>query len=434
MNADRRPRIGRGSRRDRLPPGSGKFGETSFGKLVRAIFRPSKPIDQTLDLRARVTEIEQQAKPKPGCLQIVKALCGVDRIQRFDRLQFDQDRVLDQQIGCIGANDHAVVMDGHGMLMENRQASLSKLVRQCVLVHLFQEPGAERVRNGESASDNQPRKVIQVSFICVHPRSSVVADFPRFALAPHGSGTFRIVESYRNEFHPQRKHNGCYSAVSSAPVAGCWDAALRRWVRPGVVGVRPAGCRATAAGHGGRALCWRQTLKEMITGSLSRTMNGRAPRCMIRHMSDGLYERDILAWSQHQADLLRRLGRGERVNDVDWTHVAEEIEDVGLSELHSVESFLNLILVHLLKLYGWPDSQACGHWRGEIVAFRNNANRRFAPSMRQRIDIGALYAEAAEQLREIDPDTRLPDENPFTLDHLLKDDPTTLLSRFPAKA
>jgi len=163
-------------------------------------------------------------------------------------------------------------------------------------------------------------------------------------------------------------------------------------------------------------------------------MNGRAPRCMIRHMSDGLYERDILAWSQHQADLLRRLGRGERVNDVDWTHVAEEIEDVGLSELHSVESFLNLILVHLLKLYGWPDSQACGHWRGEIVAFRNNASRRFTPSMRQRIDIGALYAEAAEQLREIDPDTRLPDENPFTLDHLLKDDPTTLLSRFPAKA
>jgi hypothetical protein len=30
-------------------------------------------------------------------------------------------------------------------------------------------------------------------------------------------------------------------------------------------------------------------------------------------MSDGLYERDILSWSEHQADLLRRLARGERV-------------------------------------------------------------------------------------------------------------------------
>ncbi len=147
-------------------------------------------------------------------------------------------------------------------------------------------------------------------------------------------------------------------------------------------------------------------------------------------MSDGLYERDVLAWSQHQADLLRRLGRGERVNDVDWTHVAEEIEDVGLSELHSVESFLNLILVHLLKLHAWPDHQARAPWRGEIAAFRNNAARRFAPSMRQRIDVGSLHAEAAAQLRETDPNVQWPDENPFTLDHLLKDDTDTLLNRF----
>jgi hypothetical protein len=46
-------------------------------------------------------------------------------------------------------------------------------------------------------------------------------------------------------------------------------------------------------------------------------------------MPDGLYERDVLAWSQHQADLLRRLGRGEQANDVDWAHVAEEIEDMA---------------------------------------------------------------------------------------------------------
>jgi hypothetical protein len=151
-------------------------------------------------------------------------------------------------------------------------------------------------------------------------------------------------------------------------------------------------------------------------------------------MPDGLYERDVLAWSQHQADLLRRLGRGERVNDVDWAHVAEEIEDVGLSELHSVESFLNLILLHLLKLHASPDSLACGHWRGEIVAFRNNANRRFAPSMRQRIDIGALYAEAIEQLRETEPLAQLPAANPFALDHLLQEDTDTLLGRLSPSA
>jgi Domain of unknown function DUF29 len=50
-------------------------------------------------------------------------------------------------------------------------------------------------------------------------------------------------------------------------------------------------------------------------------------------MPDDLYDRDVLAWSQHQAELLRRTGRGERVNHVDWENVAEEIEDVGRSEL-----------------------------------------------------------------------------------------------------
>jgi hypothetical protein len=150
---------------------------------------------------------------------------------------------------------------------------------------------------------------------------------------------------------------------------------------------------------------------------------------MVNPMPDGRYEHDVLAWSQHQADLLRRLGRGERVNGVDWTHVAEEIESIGLVELHSVEDFLNLILVHLLKLYAWPDSQSCAHWRGEIVAFQNNANRRFAPSMRQRIDIGTLYAEAVRQLQATDPDSQFPDENPFVLDQLLGESWNTLLTQ-----
>jgi Domain of unknown function DUF29 len=148
-------------------------------------------------------------------------------------------------------------------------------------------------------------------------------------------------------------------------------------------------------------------------------------------MPDGLYERDILAWSEHQADLLRRLGRGERVNDVDWVHVAEEIEDVGLSELHSVESFLDLMLVHLLKLHAWPDGEFRAHWRGEILAFQKNARRRFSPSMRQRIDLTTLYAEAVMQLQAIDPDIRLPAENPFSLDQLLTGNLDELIARLP---
>jgi hypothetical protein len=106
--------------------------------------------------------------------------------------------------------------------------------------------------------------------------------------------------------------------------------------------------------------------------------------------SDELYDRDAFAWSELQADLLRRLARGERVNDVDWAHVVEEIEDVGLSKLHAVESYLDLMLVHFLKAHGWPDSQTVRQWRMEIGSPQKNAARRFTPSMRQRIDLARL--------------------------------------------
>ena len=86
-------------------------------------------------------------------------------------------------------------------------------------------------------------------------------------------------------------------------------------------------------------------------------------------MSDDLHERDVLAWPEQQADLPRRAIRGERVNTIEWAHVAEEIEDLGLSELNAVQSCPRQILVHLLKLRGWLDLSADRHWRAKIVAF-----------------------------------------------------------------
>ena len=153
-------------------------------------------------------------------------------------------------------------------------------------------------------------------------------------------------------------------------------------------------------------------------------------------MSDDLYERDILVWSERQADLLRRVARGERVNDVDWDHVVEEIEDVGLNYLHSVQSYLRLMLVHLLKVRGWPDSPSAVHWRGEIGTFQADAVQRFTPSMRQRIDLAKIYQKVrASQLglRYDEIDGRAgPAECPVSLDELLTLDRAELEARFTA--
>jgi hypothetical protein len=142
-------------------------------------------------------------------------------------------------------------------------------------------------------------------------------------------------------------------------------------------------------------------------------------------MPDDLYDRDALAWSEHQASLLRRVARGERVNEVDWEHVIEEIEDVGLSELHAVESYLELVLVHLLKSAAWPDSDSLNHWRAELVSFQSNASRRFAPSMRQRLDMASAYRSAVRQVTLLNGGHRpadWPTECPFTVEQLLNDE------------
>jgi hypothetical protein len=140
-------------------------------------------------------------------------------------------------------------------------------------------------------------------------------------------------------------------------------------------------------------------------------------------MPDDLYDRDILAWPQHQAELLRRVARGERVNGVDWEHVVEEVEDVGLSQLNAVRSHLRRMPVHLLKIYGWPGSPSVRHWREEISGFQEEALQRFTPAMRQRIDLAEIYARALHQLRDADYDDApahpWPVTCPFTLEQLL---------------
>lgn len=82
----------------------------------------------------------------------------------------------------------------------------------------------------------------------------------------------------------------------------------------------------------------------------------------------GDYDTDLLLWSEHQADLLRRMAAGERVNDrVDWENVAEEIESLGRSDKRELRSRVQNILLHLIKLQISPAAEPCPGWRRTII-------------------------------------------------------------------
>jgi uncharacterized protein DUF29 len=150
-------------------------------------------------------------------------------------------------------------------------------------------------------------------------------------------------------------------------------------------------------------------------------MEGAAPD----PVAEDLYEADILAWSNAQADHLRRVAAGERVNDVDWTHVIEEIEEVGKSEVRAVRSALRQAIVHALKTAAWPENDAARHWRHEAVEFLSQARADFQPGMAQAIDLPALHRRARQAVEALDmdaPPRPLPEAPACTLAEAMDDE------------
>ena len=111
-----------------------------------------------------------------------------------------------------------------------------------------------------------------------------------------------------------------------------------------------------------------------------------------------LYDEDILAWAEQQASALRRLAKDRRglPNELDLEHLAEEIEDVGKSELHRAESFLRLLLVHLLKIASAPQARSLDHWRREARLFQGELAESMTASIRAKLDLDRRWEQARD--------------------------------------
>jgi Domain of unknown function DUF29 len=75
-----------------------------------------------------------------------------------------------------------------------------------------------------------------------------------------------------------------------------------------------------------------------------------------------LYDQDFLLWSKEQADALRAAAHGGSNRELDWKHLAEEIEDLGISQRSALRSQIRRILRHLAKLEHSPASTPRQGW------------------------------------------------------------------------
>jgi len=74
-----------------------------------------------------------------------------------------------------------------------------------------------------------------------------------------------------------------------------------------------------------------------------------------------LYDQDFYAWTQEQAALLRE----GAWHELDREHLVEEIESLGRSERKELRSYLEGLVLHLLKWRYQPDYRSRS-WRDSI--------------------------------------------------------------------
>ena len=138
-----------------------------------------------------------------------------------------------------------------------------------------------------------------------------------------------------------------------------------------------------------------------------------------------LYDDDFYAWTQEQAELLRR--GPVAVNRLDYDLIAEEIEDLGRSELHACQSLCEHIIEHLLKIEYSGLTEPANHWRDEVVEWRVQFDRKRTQSIIAKLDLPDRYRSALRLLRRLERNvpgliTRVPAECPYSLKQILGDD------------
>ena len=70
-----------------------------------------------------------------------------------------------------------------------------------------------------------------------------------------------------------------------------------------------------------------------------------------------LYDIDFVEWTAHMAEMLRE----GRLDDVDLEHLAEEIEDLGRNDQHTVLLHLSRLLQHQIKRRIQPERAQLRH-------------------------------------------------------------------------
>lgn len=139
-------------------------------------------------------------------------------------------------------------------------------------------------------------------------------------------------------------------------------------------------------------------------------------------MNPATYETDFYLWTQQQAELLRH----GAFSALDVENLVEEIESMGASDRRSLSSFLELVIMHLLKWQYQPERRG-NSWQTSISKGRNAIERilEYSPSLKKQLS-KMIIAEYRRARKEASSETSLPlttfpEQCPFTVEQITGD-------------
>lgn len=134
-----------------------------------------------------------------------------------------------------------------------------------------------------------------------------------------------------------------------------------------------------------------------------------------------LYNQDFNLWVEEIKQKIQK----QDFREMDWENLLEEIDDMGKSEKRSLESYLQRLIEHILKLKYWESQKERNyrHWCAEVANFRNQINRLLKrnPSFQKYLEeiYPEIFAEVI-QVRRLEFD--IPDDIIITLEEIIKMD------------
>lgn len=134
-----------------------------------------------------------------------------------------------------------------------------------------------------------------------------------------------------------------------------------------------------------------------------------------------LHDRDFNLWVEEMKIKIQN----RDINSMDWDNLLDEIDDMGASQKRALDSYMQRLIEHILKLQYWQSEvdRCRNSWMVEITNFRSRINRiiKKNPSLKNYLnnEYQDIYQDATKAMKLL---FEMPEDNFVEIERIMQED------------